>query len=76
MESKSKTKRRKSKKLAKKPVPKLASSRVSYFSWFGMKVLHNQVKLWQEQEIWAYFERLGLRDQEEIEIYNNAFKKF
>ncbi len=71
--------RKKKTTLDSSPAPKATSkgsNEVSFIAFFQDCLFKEQVKSWEEKELYLFFKRLGLREKEPSDTYKDAFKKF
>ena len=58
--------------------PKDSSSRISFDSFFWKKLSENDGKLkpWKRTELKTFFTKLGLSTEEDLDKYEEAYKKY
>lgn len=55
---------------------KKPSSQVTFDAFFAKCVKEEKLKPWQRKEIAVFFEGSGLREKEDLELYEETLKKY
>lgn len=67
--------RKKSRKKANKKAVK-QDSKVTFKVFFSRCVALGSLKSWQEKEIYTFFRIQGLKDKEDLDIYQKTLEKY
>lgn len=52
------------------------SSQITFGAFFAKCVKEERLKSWQLKEIAVFFKELGLREKEDLELYEETLKKY
>lgn len=72
-------KKKPARKMSKSKAPAKSEkkeSKISFKSWFALKVRDKRLSFWQEKEIQIFFKSKGLSDIEEPEKYEESLKLY
>lgn len=71
-------KRRRNSKVVDSPLTEAPkpSSAITFDAFFAKCVKEGKLKSWQSKEIAVFFKDLGLREKEDLELYEETLKKY
>lgn len=68
--------RKRSKKVSKKAQPKKKSNEVTFKAFFSKCVNTKKLKEWQEDTVWAFMKKNGLKEKEDLDTYQKMLENF
>ena len=62
--------------LKSEEVAEIVKPKIAFESWFASKLAKKQVKFYQDEALLVFMRKQGLKDVENPDLYEEAFKKF